>query len=146
MNKFIQSEMDVRKKRDEIFKKDKDKTVVTNNKLLKALMGERENIFVQLKESNTAFTFEEIELTKQLESKPDLVAGLAAYSEIISNSFNEWAYTINLDNCKEEDSKGVKNWLQTYMLGEKQEDNRSKRDSAYGNRSNVNKSKSPTTK
>jgi len=103
MNKFIQSEMDVRKKRDETFKKDKDKTVLTNNKLLKALMSERENIFVQLKESNTAFSFEEIDLIKHLESKPELVAGLSAFSEIISNSFNEWAYNVNLDNCKEDD-------------------------------------------
>lgn len=85
------SEMDVRKKRDETFKKDRDKTILVNSKLLRALMGERENIFVQLKESNTAFTFEEVNLDKQLEAKAELKAGLTTNSDIISNSFNEWA-------------------------------------------------------
>lgn len=74
--KFLDSEMDVRKKRDEAFKKDKDKTIVVNNKLMKALMTERDNVFIQLKESNTAFAFEEVELKNILESKKDLIDAL----------------------------------------------------------------------
>lgn len=79
IKKFADSEMDVRKKRDEGFKRDKDKAIVVNNKLMKALMTERENVFIQLKESNTAFAFEEIELKNIFANKKENIEAIEKY-------------------------------------------------------------------